>query len=207
MRYVKTAGLLVVVVLVLLTTSTAAAQEEIDISVEVNGESVSDGEEVDVSSTADVNVQVSSDTELSYVNMDFNGSFRSVGVQNDTSYNDTQEFDVPLGESTLEINAADINNDTATFSVTLVREATTANELQQVLNRLQQRIDRLNSTNEQLMERYNNLSNQNQELRNRNAELRAQINESNGGNGLPGFGAVAAFISLVLVIAGYRRKH
>lgn len=197
------------VLALVLVAPTAVAQDGVDVSVSVDGETVSDGAEVEVSDNAEIEIEVSSDSALEYVTMEYNGSFRSVGAQDETEFNTTRELNVHLGSSTFMVEAANANGDTATHTVTLVRAPSSGRDYRDVVDRLSRRVDNLNDSNRFLQERHRNLSTQNEELRNETQRLRQQVNESEGGgNGLPGFGVPAALIALAFaLVVGLRRKR
>lgn len=202
--------LLSLVVLALAAPSNVVAQDGPDISVAVDGESVSDGDTVEVGGTAEIQVNVTSETTLDYVTTEYNGSFKSEGVRDGNTYNSTREIDVFLGQTRYRVTAANENGDTTSFSVRLDRPPRGGSQYQQVIDRLDGRVDRLNSTNQNLQERSRNLSRQNEELENETQQLRERLEELNGsdGNGLPGFGPIAALVALALTVAavGLRRK-
>lgn len=203
--------LLSVVVLALTAPSGVVAQDGPDVSLVVDGESVSDGETVEVGETAEIQVTVSSETTLDYVTTEYNGSFRSEGVRDENTFNLTREIDVFLGQTRYRVTAANENGDTTSFAVTLNRPPRGGSQYQQVIDRLDDRVDRLNDSNQNLRERSRNLSSQNDELQNETQRLRQRLDElngSDGGSGLPGFGPAAALVALALAVAavGIRRK-
>ncbi|MDY7081145.1 MAG: initiation control protein YabA [Halobacteria archaeon] len=203
---------LVLLVSVLTLPFTAVAQSGVSIDVEVNGDAVSDGEEVSVSSSPTVSVNVTSDTELRSVEIQTNGSSTMAGVEG-TTYSVTQTPEITIGEKDFTVTVETNDGQTKTFTVTLVKEAENNQDLRQQLNNLEQQLQNYRERRQRLNQTLQNLSERNQQLRQENQRLRQRLNNtSNGGNGgggssIPGFNvvvAVVALAALVAVVAGAR---
>lgn len=181
------------------TSATAAASP--DVSVYVDGESVNDGDTVEVEgATAEVRVVVDSDTTLSSVRTEA-GTSSSIAALDRTTYNASQT--VSVGQETVfTAEVTDVEDTTVTYEVTLTRPTETAADAARAVDDLEDRVGSLEGEVDDLEERRDEL-----EAENRN--LTDRLNETDDGDdpdgeGLPGFGFLVALVALTAVAAGRR---
>lgn len=188
--------------MVVFTVSTGAVSA-VEVDVEVEGEEVEDGDELDLTDR-DLNfddirvfVTASSDAGLSSVKIDYEGRMQYSGVIQE-SYSTSTGLQVGLGSSTLTVEAEDTTGEQETVEVTLTRDAATEAELRGLLQSSENDLEDLEDEIEEL-EEYE------QRLIEENERLQEEVEESDtDGEGLPGFSVLAALIALGLA-ASYRR--
>ncbi len=196
-----TAAAVAVLLAIVLASGGVAAQE---IQVDVAGEQVEDGDEVDVSEVdvdpdaVEVGVSVTSDSTISTVSIEYDGRTEYSAV-NSESYVTTTEVEVGLGTSPLTVTATGSDGDEETVEVTLRKDATTEAELQSLVNERQRDVDDLEEDIQQLQDYEDNLSQENDRLEDEVEELRQEA--ENAGEGLPGFTVSLVLASLALVAA------
>lgn len=181
-----------------------AAQE---IQVDVAGEQVEDGDEVDVTEldvdpeSVDVGVSVSSDSTIRTVSIDYEGRTQYAAVSKQ-SYVTTTVVDVPLGSSTLTVTATTESGDEE-VEVTLRRDATNEAELRSLVDARERDVEDLQDDIQQLQDYEENLSQENERLQNEVEELQQQVDES--GEGLPGF-TFTVFLAAFAAVAAARAR-
>jgi len=181
---------------------TAAAAP--DVSVTVEDEPADDGETVSLDApTVVVNVSAESDRALTSVRTETGDSFSVAGLDR-PNFTTTRTLTV-TGETTFTVEATD-GEGTTTHEVTLRRSTGSASDAQRTLDGLQDRVDDLEGEVGELEDRRD-------ELRETRENLSERANESEGGDaddtdgggeGLPGFSAVAAVVALAAV--GFARR-
>lgn len=192
---------LATVLLLALATGVVSA---VDLDVEVEGEPVEDGDEVDLTHSdvdfddVEVFVTASSDLGLSSVMIDHEGKMQYAGVIQE-SYSTSSTIQVGLGSSTLTVTAEDSGGSQETVEVTLTRDVTTEAELTALLQSREKDLEDLEDEIEELESYEANLTSENE-------RLKQEVNETDAddGEGLPGFSVLAALVSLALAAFVHR---
>lgn len=203
-RRVTTAAVAVVLAIVLASGGVAAQEIEVDVA----GEQVEDGEEVDVTEldvdpdSVEVGVSVTSDSTIRTVSIEYDGRTEYSGV-NKNSYVTTTEVEVGLGSSKFTVTATGSDGEEEVVEITLRRDATNEAELQSLVNERQRDVEDLEEDIQQLQDYEENLSQENEGLQNEVEDLQQQVNESE--EGLPGFTVSLVLMSFALVAAGRAR--
>lgn len=193
-------GLVFLSVFVLSVTAVhgVAAQPTVDLT--VDGQSVTDGQNVTVGASPEVEIAVSSSEPLEFVDIRTDGDVRSVGYDS-TEFRFNHSPAVSFGRNRYAVTAATAN-DRTTVEVWLEKPASTRDELQAQIREIRRQLQLINDSNQALMEQKQNLTEENRRLRER-------LNESGGGsaNGQPGFTAVAALLTTIGAAAVGRRRR
>jgi len=214
LRRMKTTHVVALTVVLTLVTVSAlpgvAAQPEITLA--VDGEEVSDGDTVEVGSTAQVRLTVNSDVKLTSARIESGSMFNIAGLDR-TTYNVTQPVTVS-GQQELSVEVTDVEGGTSTRTVVLTRSSDTGSDLQREVDSLRDGIESVQDDVDDLRERRDELQQRNENLTRRLNETRSDIDgESDGtedsggggGQGMPGFTAVAALVALSVAVIGRRR--
>lgn len=179
----------------------------IDLSVQVEGEPVEDGDTVELDaaetdfSNVEVFVSASSDSTLTQIMIEHDGARQYAGVDKE-SYSSTRTLQVAFGKSTLTVSASDAGGAEESVSVTLDRPATTEAELRSMIEQKENELQEINESIGELQQQEETLEEENERLREENQELRERVEE--GAQGLPGFTFLAA-VSAFLAFAAARR--
>lgn len=203
-RRFTTAAVAVLLTLVLASGGVAAMEIEVDIA----GEQVEDGDEVDVTelnvdpNSVDVGVTVTSDSSISTVSIEHDGRTQYAAV-NRESYVTTTALDVGLGGSTLTVTATGEGGEEEVVEVDIQRDATNEAELRSLVDERQRDVEDLEDDIGELQEYEDNLSQENENLEDEVEELQQQVNES--GEGLPGF-TFSVFLSALALLAAARAR-
>jgi PGF-CTERM protein len=193
-------GLVFLSVFVLSVTAVQAVAAQPTIDLTVDGQSVTDGQNVTVGASPEVDIAVSSSEPLEFVDIRTDGDVRSVGYDS-TEFRFNHSPAVSFGRNRYAVTAATAN-DRTTVEVWLEKPASTREELQAQIRTIRQQIQLINDTNRALQQEKENLTEENRRLRER-------LNESDGGsgNGQPGFTAVVALLAAIGAVAiGHRRR-
>ncbi len=187
--------------LAVLFASLTAVAASPDVSVYVDGESVDDGDTVEVEdATVDVRVVVDSGTTLSSVRTEA-GTSSSIAALNRTTYNASQSISVGQ-ETVFTAEVTDVEGTTVSHEVTLTRPTETATDAARLVDDLEDRVGSLEGEVDDLEERRNELERENENLTDRLNETADDGDDD--GEGLPGFGFVAALVALSAVAAARR---
>lgn len=187
-----------------IVSSPAAAAVSIDLA--VDGETVEDGDTVEVEELTEVEVYVESDEELNFVRTSLESEEYTVGV-NATEFRLNQTLTTLLGDNSYTVYAEDVEEASATVSVTMERPPGNEAELRRVVRRYEQRLDRVETEMNELENRSNNLTRENERLRSEIDDFEAEIEEQDRLIPLPDFGFVAAFAALSAFVLLSRRRH
>ncbi len=188
---------LVAIAAITLTTGVAAASISIDLS--VDNETVDDGDSVEVDGIAEIEIYVESERDLNFVRTTLGTEEYAVGV-NATEFHLNQTLTTTLGENTYTVYAEDVDESSASKSVTLDRPPRTEAEFRQVVQQYERDLELIESEMEGLREARDNLSAENEQLRHQIQELEEELEEEEG---LPGFG-VGVAVAALLTAAAYR---
>lgn len=206
MRRTKVLTATVLICLVVLALSPSVSAES-EITVTVDGESVADGETVEVGPSPFVNVTVESDTTINTVRVGTGNSYSIDGAEGST-YQTSRNVSV-LSEKDLSVEVREEGGGTYTHTVVLTRPSETPRDFQRDVRAIRDDIESIEDEVERLEERRDELRQRNENLTRRLNETREAVNESEDGGdgeGLPGFTAFAALVALSVVVAALIRR-
>lgn len=184
------------------------AVSAVNVDIEVEGEQVEDGDEVDLTDAdvdhddVEANVSVSSDSTLESVRIEHDGRTQYSAVNRD-SYLTTTSLDVGIGESTLTVTASDSSGDEDSVEVSLTRDAASQAELRSMLDDRERDVEEIEDDIEALERHEANLTEENDRLEQEVDELEQQVDEQ----GLPGFAFSAAIVAFGLTAFARRRSR
>lgn len=197
-------GILFVMSAVALVAASQGAAAQPNVEVVVDGEAVSDGGNVTVGETAEINVTVTSSTNLSYVRIRAGDETTSEGEDSRRfTYDHAPSID--LGPTTYAVEAGDADGSESTTTITLYRPATNRRQLAERLRDIRRTVDNLKSENERLRQERQNLTERRDRLDRRLNNTSA--GPDGGGGGMPGFGAVVAVVAAILGLGVARRTR
>lgn len=207
MRKKKVVIATALICLIVLAASPSVSAES-EITVEVNGEEVADGETVVVGLSPFVNVTVESDSTIASVRTGTGGSY-SINSYDTSTYRAARNVTV-LNEEEFTVEATEVGGETYTHTVVLTRPSETPRDFQRDVRSIRSEIESMEDEVDRLEERRNELRQRNENLTQRLNETREQLNESedggDGGQGMPGFTAVVAIFALCVACLAVRSR-
>lgn len=189
------------------STGSAAA---LDLTVQVEGEAVEDGETVELDpdetdySEVEVFASVSSDSVINSLVIEHDGARQYAGVDQE-SYSTSRTLQVAFGQSTVTVSASDTGGAEDSVSVTLDRPATTESELMSQIEQKENELEDLNQSINDLYQQEETLEEENERLREETEELEEELEEAEDAQGLPGFGFFAVLAALLSLAAARGR--